>query len=78
MSKFSQSVGLKYFMNFSVEHCSICLKRQSEHSGLCPDARSRVVLTLPTKFTEFCARSVFFLQTKFDFLLAFFDGIFLI
>ena len=60
-----------YFISFNLfcYYCSIILKRQSEHSGLCPDTSSLAVPTFDTKVTEYlCSGRFFFLQTNFDFL----------
>ena len=55
--------------NFLCYCCSTNLERHLEHSGLCPDTSSLVVLTFDTKVSEYlCSGYVFFLQTSFDFL----------
>ena len=65
MKKF-QLKQISFFITFNwlmiiMFHCSINLKRQSEHSGLRPDTRSLVVPTFDTKVTDYlCSGWVFF------------------
>ena len=68
-----------YFLNFillqlklSCYHCTIVLKKQSEHSGLSPDMRSLIVPTSVIKLTESLCSGWFFFQTNFDFLTSLF------
>ena len=48
ISKFFKNIYLFYFITciFSINYCSIDLKRQSEHSSFCPDASSLVIVMM--------------------------------
>ena len=48
ISEFFKNIYLFYFITciFSINYCSIDLKRQSEHSSFCPDASSLVIVMM--------------------------------